>query len=139
MLSILHRMSFKWSCLFFYITNALGLIFHVLVLLGFVPTDIIWGGRLKTSEEILQFELISIFSLSLFGIVILGKQFSVKKRIQQICTVLLWVFTILFLLNTIGNLVAKNSLETIIFTPITLISAILCVRLAIEKHHSSKS
>jgi len=136
MLAILYRLSFKWSCIFFYVTIVLGLIFHILVLVGIVPTDIIWGGRLQTSEEILQFELISILTLSLLGIVILGKQFSVKKRIQQLCTILLWLFAILFLLNTIGNLVAKNSLETIIFTPITLISAILCVRLAIEKHNS---
>ena len=136
MLAILYRLSFKWSCIFFYVTIVLGLIFHILVLVGTVPTDIIWGGRLQTSEEILQFELISILTLSLLGIVILGKQFSVKKRIQQLCTILLWLFAILFLLNTIGNLVAKNSLETIIFTPITLISAILCVRLAIEKHNS---
>jgi hypothetical protein len=136
MLAILYRLSFKWSCIFFYVTIVLGLIFHILVLFGIVPTDIIWGGRLQTSEEILQFELISILTLSLLGIVILGKQFSVKKRIQQLCTLFLWAFAILFLLNTIGNLAAKNNLETIIFTPITLISAILCIRLAIEKYHS---
>lgn len=47
--------------------------------------------------------------------------------------VILWFFVVLFSLNTIGNLFAKVSLETIVFTPLTFISALLALRLIVEK------
>ncbi|MCC7298420.1 MAG: hypothetical protein IT244_08815 [Bacteroidia bacterium] len=37
------------------------------------------------------------------------------------------IFAILFVLNTVGNLMAKTTTETIIFTPITAISAVLYI------------
>lgn len=39
---------------------------------------------------------------------------------------------ILFFINTIGNLTAKNILEFAIATPMTLILSILCLRLSFE-------
>ncbi len=47
-----------------------------------------------------------------------------------IIKIALWIMAFLFLLNTIGNLFSENDFEKIAFTPLTLILAILCIRLA---------
>ncbi len=52
---------------------------------------------------------------------------------KKVVNIILWGLVILFSLNTVGNIVSTNSLEAIMFTPITIIAAILCCRLAIEK------
>ena len=38
----------------------LTILFHLAAIFGFVPIDMIWGGRLKTREELYVFESISI-------------------------------------------------------------------------------
>jgi hypothetical protein len=55
------------------------------------------------------------------------------KISPKIITVLLWIMTFLFFLNTIGNLFAINNLEKYIATPITFLLGILCFILAREK------
>jgi hypothetical protein len=92
----------------------LALVYHHLVLMQVVPMDMAWGGRLKTLEEMYVFESISITInlLFLYGI----------WRKSRIVYALL---TIIFALNTVGNLVAVNFWEMVIFTPITAISAIM--------------
>jgi len=52
---------------------------------------------------------------------------------MKIVTIALWAFVVLFAINTVGNVLSKTSLETIIFTPLTFLSAVLCFRIAIEK------
>ncbi len=47
-----------------------------------------------------------------------------------IIKIALWIMAFLFLLNTIGNLFSENDFEKLAFTPLTLILAIFCIRLA---------
>lgn len=110
------------------------LAFHVLVITGCIPYNIVWGGILKSADEMYRFETVSI-CVNLFMATIIGiKAQYLKLRLPpRAINAILWVFTVLFGLNTIGNLLAKATLETAVFTPLTLISAVLCCRLAIEK------
>ncbi|MEN9442639.1 MAG: hypothetical protein RLZ33_2716 [Bacteroidota bacterium] len=41
-----------------------------------------------------------------------------------------WLFFVLFSLNTLGNLFAETLTETLIFTPLTILLAVLSLRLA---------
>lgn len=109
------------------------LVFHILVLSGFIPFDIVWAGRLKSKEEMIVFETVSILlnSLMLLVIAIRGNLLWIQWN-EKLVTGILWVMTLLFGVNTIGNLFAENSWETIIFTPITFILSILSLRLAIS-------
>ena len=108
--------------------------FHTLIITGVIPYEYVWGGRLESFEQMLKFESISVM-VNLLIIFIVGikgsyfRPFLPKKTV----TVVLWIFTIFFVLNTIGNIVSLNSLETIIATPITIILALLFFRLATEK------
>ncbi|MFY8110220.1 MAG: hypothetical protein ACOVO9_14565 [Bacteroidia bacterium] len=90
-----------------------------------VPNEIVWGGRITVKEELYIFESISIVTNLLFLLIVSIKtgKFSIKHN-HKFIQVLLWFMSIMFLLNTIGNLLAKTSTETLIFTPITFISAI---------------
>lgn len=110
------------------------LVFHTLVLTGFIPFDIVWGGRLKSREDMLVFESVSVGLNLLIVLVIAGHAgylpLSFKKSISRI---LIWLMTGLFLLNTIGNLMAVDPMEKFIFTPLTLVLTLLCYRVAGEK------
>lgn len=112
---------------------SLIIIFHFLVLLGIIPFEIVWGGRLTDSAQMFQFEIVSI-TLNLVMLVIVAIRsghlnVDVNKKM---ITVGLWIMAGLFLLNTIGNLLSSNALEKILFTPLTILLAILSWRLAIR-------
>lgn len=110
------------------------LIFHALILIQVIPFDIVWGGRLQSVEQMQGFELISISINLLVMLVVAIKAGYVRSRLPiKAINFLLWSFVVLFTLNTIGNLIAESNLESIIFTPLTFISAILCLRIALEK------
>jgi hypothetical protein len=111
----------------------LTIFFHFSVVFGWVPFENVWGGRLKNEKEMLIFEAFSITFNLLFIIIVLVKSRYLKLNISpKIITILLWIMTFLFFLNTIGNLFAVNNLEKYIATPITLLLGILCLILARE-------
>lgn len=112
---------------------SLTILFHLAVVVGFVPIDMIWGGRLKTQEELYVFESISlVLNTLMLWIVIIRIGYTKARMNLKIVRVVLWLMVILFSLNTIGNLMAFNNLEAYIFTPITFILALFCFRLAIK-------
>jgi hypothetical protein len=109
-------------------------IFHLLVIFGIIPFQNVWGGRLKTNEEMLKFEAFSLVLNLIFIAVVLVKAGFWKVKISpKIISILLWIMTSLFALNTIGNLFAVNNLEKYMATPITFILSVLCFILAREK------
>jgi hypothetical protein len=112
---------------------SLILLFHLLAIAGLVPIDMIWGGRLKTQGELYVFESISIvLNALMLWIVIIRMNYFKFSINPKVIRVVLWLMFLLFLVNTLGNLMAFNNLETYIFTPITFILALLSFRLAIK-------
>ncbi len=108
--------------------------FHILVVLQIIPYTIVWGGRLKSVTEMLRFEMASIILNALLIVIITIKSKYLKINIPSlIINVVLWIFVGLFSLNSIGNLFAKMTFETVVFTPVTFILAILCTRIALER------
>ena len=109
-------------------------VFHFLIIAGIIPFGIVWGGRLQSHAEMIKFETVSVL-LNLVMIAIVSiKAGLLKLNLKPfILKVSFWFMTILFTLNTIGNLFSTNSLETLIFTPLTLILAIFSFRLALSK------
>ena len=106
-------------------------IFHLLVLTGIVPYTIVWGGRFQNETQLRDFEVISVIINAFVILVVLIKGQHVNLHIPvKILNGILWFLVLLFAINTIGNLLAKTTTETIIFTPITFILALLCFRIA---------
>ena len=109
--------------------------FHVAVLVGIAPADMVWGGRAAISAARLQImEGIAL-------VVTLGFAWLVCLRLQDIksgkprkgITISIWLIFGYLLLNTAGNLASTTSLETWIFTPVTVLLAVCALRLAVEK------
>jgi hypothetical protein len=110
-------------------------VFHILVLFNLLPSDIVWGGQAGNSSISLRtLEVISLAITILFAVVIAAKVGYVKAgRFAGAVNVLVWIIFAYLLLNTAGNLASSSSTEKLIFTPITVIAALLTLRLAIEK------
>ncbi len=111
----------------------LVMIFHVLVLIGIIPFEIVWGGRLKSREEMIPFEITSIVLNSvMLGIVAMQAgilKVNVKPVVLRIA---FWCMFVLFAINTIGNIFSNNELERFIFTPLTLSLSVFSLRLALK-------
>jgi len=112
---------------------SLFLIFHVLVIAGVVPQEIVWGGRMSTRAELVQFEIVSIATLPLSAVAVYayGRRRQAGQR-AIVLRILMWILVALFVLNTIGNIFAQTDFERYAFTPVTVILALLALRLAID-------
>mgnify|MGYP000406564355 CR=1 FL=1 len=114
--------------------QALVVLFHLTILFGLVPYEIVWGGKLSSCQEMFVFESVSI-ALNLFIMLLLSVYLEIIKWSwpAKLMKVLFWVFASLFALNTLGNLAAESVVEMIVFTPLTLVTSLLFLSLALEK------
>ena len=112
---------------------SLFLLLHFFILLKIIPYNLVWGGRLKSNNEMYRFEIFSIVINALFIIVILAQAgFLIINIPNKIMTYTLWLMTGLFLLNTFGNAISKNKIERWLFTPVTILLAIFSLGLALS-------
>ena len=120
-----------------FVIISLMIIFHLLILLNAIPFGVVWGGRLANQSQILIFEIISITLNVLMLTVVAAKGRIVKVSISPaLIHAALWVMLVIFLLNTVGNLLSVNNFEQMVFTPVTILLSIFCPRLvAIAKKH----
>ena len=107
------------------ILNFLVIIFHLGILIKFIPYEIAWGGRLKNDQEMYVFECFSIGIILILIFVLLLKGNFINLQVnERILNFTLWIYFAIFLLNTLGNILSKTNFEKI-FSIVTLISAIL--------------
>jgi hypothetical protein len=111
-------------------------IFQLVVLAGFIPTEMVWGGRLSNAEERTIGAIVSLSTLILMISVVV-----LRLKATSVCGQLIgrygaWAMVFLFALNTVGNLFALDERETWIFTPITALSAFLAWRVAVGEGKS---
>jgi len=111
-------------------------LFHLTIIIGFMffdfnPIKFLWGGRMKTVDELLKFEIISLVVSVFCLIVVLVRSQSLISILIDFSRVTLWLLFFLFILNTVGNLIAESIFEKF-FALITVILSILCLRMALE-------
>ena len=101
------------------------ILFHLSIILKIVPYEITWGGRLENDSEMYLFETISVLvNLLLCYILLIKGQYLKGFVSMKFVNFTLWLFFVLFVLNTIGNIFATTTFEKF-FTLLTLIFAIL--------------
>lgn len=106
--------------------------FHILVVAGFVPSTIVWGGRITDRSRLVRMELVSIGIMIVAAVVIALRATSLMQGSSSpVLTVATWGLVALFALNTVGNLFAKTTFEKAAFTPVTAVLALLALRLAL--------
>ncbi len=101
------------------------IIFHMFIVTGIIPYSIVWGGRLTSTAEMLQFEAVSI-GINLLVIALFAAEAGyLRKRLPHtIKNIVLWGLFGLFIANTVANVFAVSWIEKIIFTPLTLLFAV---------------
>ena len=110
---------------------ALGLltaviVIHLVIIINIIPYEIVWAGKLKSTNEMYVYEGVSLLMIMvLFSTMLLKGNFIKHKVNDKILNGILWFFMLVFALNTVGNLMAESLFEKAVFTPLTLISAIL--------------
>lgn len=114
------------SIIMFFILGIV-LLFHFLILTEQIPYEKVWAGKLNSVEEMKSFETFSIL-LNTFILTVLYIKYRllVKGVNNKVIDILIWIFTVFFMLNTVGNLFSKSMIELILGTFLTLTSAILC-------------
>lgn len=123
---------------------AMVIILHLLILIKIIPYNIAWGGRLQNDEQMYVFEFLSVMINLFLAWVLLHKTKIIKSVISnKAVEIILWAFLILFIANTIGNLLAKTTFERY-FSLLTLILAgliflILRSSKALDEDKSPKS
>lgn len=99
-------------------------IFHLGIIVKIVPYEITWGGRLQNDMEMYVFEIISICINLFLGFVLLMKGEFIKPYFRErVTNSMLWIYLVLFVLNTIGNIFSKTNFEKS-FSILTLVLAI---------------
>lgn len=110
---------------------SLSILFHISIVFGIVPYNIVWGGRVHNLQELYIFESISLMINATLLFFVSVKIGIVTVSIpNKIVTWVLYAASFLLFLNTLGNLASINDFERMVFTPITLILAILLFILA---------
>lgn len=100
-------------------------LFHCAIITQLIHYSIAWGGRLENDEQMYVFESISLLVnfFLLFILSIKGNYLKIKAS-NKLIRIVLWLFVVLFSLNTIGNLFAKTLIEKM-FTIVTALLAVL--------------
>lgn len=87
-------------------------LFHVLILTKVVPYKLTWGGRLTSDSQMYIFETFSILINLFLSFILLVKANMVRDFFSsKAVDLILWIFLILFILNTLGNIFAKSKME----------------------------
>ncbi len=115
------------------------MIFHLCIVVKIIPYEITWGGRLKSVEEMYVFEAISIVINLILFVALLIKGEYIKAFIPiKVVNVILWIFVVIFALNTVGNIFAATWLEKG-FTLLTAASAVLLIIVLRKKNKAVTS
>jgi hypothetical protein len=101
------------------------IVFHFGIIAKIIPYNVAWGGRIQNDTQMYVFETISIIINLFLGFILLMKGDYIKFQFRQkTLNVVLWVFLVIFVLNTVGNIFAKTNLEKF-FAVLTLFLAFL--------------
>lgn len=89
---------------------------------------------MESKEQLLGFEIISLLIMILCMFFTLIKiQYIKLKKLQLFAHIFMWFLFVLFVLNTVGNIIAETNFEKL-FGIITAVLAFFTLRLALEKN-----
>jgi hypothetical protein len=114
---------------------ALLAVYHILILFKVLPSGMVWGGRAESSgESLVLLESVGLVVTILFAGVVASKAGYFRgTRFKTAVKVAMWIVFGYFVLNVFGNLMSTSLIERSIFTPVSIIVALLSLRLALEK------
>ena len=104
-------------------------VFHLLVLTGIIPFEIIWGGKITDVSQMRELETVSIIvSLFMLAVAAVWAKTNKTGTTGKVTTIILWIMFFFFCFNTITNLLSGNLFEQLFFAPLTLLLALFTFR-----------
>lgn len=104
---------------------------HLLLLSGQLPKDLVWGGNAAADNKFYAAEMFALLLTLWFAFVVLAFAGKITTRLRfKFLRRWLWIMTIFFLMNTLGNLMADHHFEQWVLAPVTLLLSLFCFVLA---------
>ncbi len=110
---------------------SISFLIHLSVLAGILPEEIVWGSRIKSRRQLNNLGGISLLANLFFLWVVLQAGGFVNVLFNSlVLKIIMWLMTLLFTLNVLGNLSSPNKTERLIFTPLALLLSVSCAIIA---------
>ena len=108
------------------------MLFHLLVALGILPGDIVWGGTME-GDAVVKYELAAFFITGFLLFIAIIKGGYVPSRFLKIAgNILIWPMLLYFAFMIFGNLTAKSVIEKAIFIPLSALMFLSSLPLALN-------
>lgn len=108
-------------------------VFDVMVMLGILPSDIVWGGQIPEGTGAFWFELVALVVTLFFALIVAARLGYIGAgRFPRATNIGVWIIFAFMVLNTLGNLASGVTIEKLIFAPVTIVLALCALRLALE-------
>jgi hypothetical protein len=110
------------------------LLMHVLILARVIPYDVIWGGNIKDESQLYVFEISALVINGLFLLITAIKLgYVTASKLNRAASIGMWITFAYFAMNTIGNLSSGVSWEKLLFAPLSIVLALLSLRVAAHR------
>jgi hypothetical protein len=111
------------------------LLFHILVMLQILPSNIVWGGRFEdSSSDRITLEIIALAVTVLFMLIIVVKTGYIKAgKLKKPADYGMWIIVAYLALNSLANFFSDVPFENFFFGPLTVLMTLLALRLAVSK------
>ena len=111
------------------------MVFHILVILKILPSNIVWDGQMDNGLSVLFLEIAALVLTAFFILIAAAKTGYIKShRLRKAANAGIWVIVVFFSFNIAGNLMAKTYLEKLVFTPLSILMVICSIRLATKSN-----
>ena len=128
-MSLLESTRFGWAMILLLLALS---VFHLLVIAGVAPREMVWGGGAGGGERTLFLEAIGILvSLGMASVAAAWIGLFAAVLPTWLLRALLWLIFAYFLMNTTANLASSSPEERAVFTPLSIVLSLLALRLAI--------
>lgn len=110
-------------------------VYHVLVLVGGVGFENVWGGKVTDVSTLIALEILSL-GIVIISMVVVWQSVVGNHRLWV--HIGIWMVSVLFFFSAFANLFAENLIEKIISVPLAFGIGLLALRLALEPAKMSK-
>lgn len=114
---------------------ALFIAIQLLVAAGILPITILWGGRQTELTPALRLSGVAAAVILALFIYIIRYRAGLLGRMAtpKAIRIFSWVVTAYMVLNTLGNFASVNTIEKLLFGPLTIILAVTCLIVSLSK------
>ena len=110
------------------------MVMHVLILARVIPYEVVWGGSIKDETQLYVFEISALIINGLFFIITAIKLGHIRAPgLWRVADIGMWIVFAYFAMNVIGNLSSGVSWEKLLFAPLSIVLALLSLRVAVHR------